>query len=106
MPDFVPAVSAGVRLLRAPRASVRDSFRGAALRDNVPVRPEELDFPATADPLPLCFAQDPTADFPLRDPFAEWPLLAAVRVVPGRASDVRRGCRAFPDGGAGLRLRA
>jgi hypothetical protein len=81
-------------------------LRGAALRDNVPVRPEELDFPATADPLPLCFAHDPTADFPVRDPFAEWPLPPDVRVAPGRASEVRRGCRAVADGCAGLRLRA
>ena len=75
------------------------------MRESVLVRPDVLDFPATADPLVLCFAQDPVADFPLRDPFAEWPLLPAVRVAPGRASDVRRGCRALLVACAGLRLR-
>ena len=100
LPALAPAVNAAVRPARALRESVLESFRGA-LRDNVPVRPDEA-----ALPVVLLLFHPLTCDFEFRDPLAEWPLLPAERAVPERPSEVRRGCRAFPEGCAGLRLRA
>ena len=74
LPALAPALSAVVRLPRAVRASDRESFRGPALCDNVPVREEEevvVDLPETAPPLELRFAQVPTVDLPLRVPLVE-----------------------------------
>jgi hypothetical protein len=106
LPAFAPAVNAGVRLPRAVRVSVRESLRAEALRDNVPVRPAEPDFPLTAVPFALRFAQLPTGDFPLRVPLDEWPLELAERPAAGRVSTLRRGVRELDADCAGLRLRA
>jgi len=106
LPALAPALNAGVRLARDPRASVRESLRTEALRDNVPVRPEDPGFPVTTAPLPFRFAHVPTGDFPLRVPFDEWPLELVERPAAGRVSEVRRGVRALVGDCAGLRLRA
>jgi hypothetical protein len=100
LPALALAAKAGVRPDRALRASVLESFRGA-LRDNVPVRPDEPGLPFA-----LLLFHPLTGDFALRDPLAECPLLLAERDPVGRTSEVRRGCRALPAGCVGLRLRA
>ena len=106
LPALAPAVKAGVRLPREARVSLRESLRAEALRDNVPVRPAEPDFPLTAAPFALRFAQLPTGDFPLRVPLDEWPLELAERPAAGRASALRRGVRALAADCAGLRFLA
>ena len=72
LPALVPALSAVVRLPRAVRASDRESLRGPALCDKVPVREEEVvvevDLAEGESPLELRFAQVPTEDFPFRVP--------------------------------------
>lgn len=106
LPALAPAVRAGVRPARVPRASVRVSFRPAVLRDNVPVRPDEPGLAAMADPLLPRLLQAPTDDFPLRVALGEWPFPLAERVDPGRASELRRGGRPLPAGWPGFRFRA
>ena len=106
LPALVPAVRAVVRLPPAVRVSDRESFRGAAFRENVPVRPDEPDLAEPEAPLLLRLAQFPTADFPFRFALAAWPLPLAERPAAERGSGLRRGGREFPAGCAGLRFRA
>jgi hypothetical protein len=129
-PALALAVNAGVRLLRVPLVSARESFRAGALRESVPARLEP-DLPETAVAFPLRLPQAPLDGFAVRAPLAEceppgrlpFPLallglpepqrlfeaereLAPDLVPAERESIGLRAVRVLPDDCAGLRLRA
>ena len=91
------SASFGARVLTR-RGATPGAARPDALRDNVPVRPDDPDLPVTTAPLPLRFAQVPTGDFPLelRSMSGRWNWPNAP--TAGRVSELRRGVRALAVG--------